>query len=850
MSKKVSIIVPVYGVEEWLARCLHSLVNQTLKDIEIIVVNDGSPDDSQRIIDEYVKKYPDLVFGYKKENGGLSDARNYGMKYATGEYLAFVDSDDYVDLTMYEKLYNKAMEEESDAVVCAYYKVNENKQTRKSAQKGTMHLFGKNIRENPSMLITLAPYAWNKLIRRSVFEKSGITFPKGIIFEDICTMYPVLLHCNKVSKVDEELYYYIDEREGSILNTYSPKKMQILDSFEILNDRFIEAGEFERFHDQLVTLNLRHTYFRFYEFHLYKKRSFQFKFIHRAFKQFKKYFPDWRENAGNFKNFKLPKVREKKRWLYKRSWYWYFIALVPLRLLNFGIKMDEHFYKKKKINKYCYVLFRKYFSVKKNVVLFESFHGKDISDSPLAMMNELLKEKKKYKIYVSCNDQKYDENKQFIESNHMNVKLVKMRSAKYQKILATAGYLVNNVSFPAYFIKREQQIHINTWHGTPLKTLGKNMRKGIESMHNIQHNFLQADYLLFPNEFTKQHMMEDYNLDKLYTGKTIICGYPRNSIFKDEKAGKDLKVKLGYEGKTLYTYMPTWRGKNSYQGIGADYIDDIHKILTKVDQSLNDDTIFFVNLHPNVSDAVEFELFDHIQPFPLDVPKYDFINCTDVLVTDYSSIFFDFSITKKPIVLFMYDYDEYMEERGTYINAKELPFQKVYELDEFAHGLQNGDYLKSSYEDDSEYYETYIKYDSMDASKYVNEVVFDQNYEHVKIEDYGSNKEKKWKLYVFQGRIDEKEELDKIFEENDAENTVFAIRQKYFDAKMNEWLYSEYNDKITYIVYGYHRVLTWYGIKQWNRRNEKYRKIARERGFQRSLPNITIINKDEIRNVI
>ena len=128
---KVSIIVPVYGVEEWLSRCLDSLVNQTLNDIEIIVVNDGSPDNSQAIIDEYERKYPDMVKGYQKENGGLSDARNYGMKYATGEYIAFVDSDDYVDLAMYEKLYLKAKEDNADAVTCAYFKVNEKQKYKK-----------------------------------------------------------------------------------------------------------------------------------------------------------------------------------------------------------------------------------------------------------------------------------------------------------------------------------------------------------------------------------------------------------------------------------------------------------------------------------------------------------------------------------------------------------------------------------------------------------------------------------------------------------------------------------------------------------------------------------------------
>lgn len=108
--KKVSVIVPVYNVEKYLERCLNSLVNQTLQDIQIIVVNDGSPDNSQEIIDRFEKEYPDKLKGYIKENGGLSDARNYGMQFVEGEYVAFVDSDDYVDDTMYEKLYIKAIE--------------------------------------------------------------------------------------------------------------------------------------------------------------------------------------------------------------------------------------------------------------------------------------------------------------------------------------------------------------------------------------------------------------------------------------------------------------------------------------------------------------------------------------------------------------------------------------------------------------------------------------------------------------------------------------------------------------------------------------------------------------------
>ena len=119
MKIKVSVIVPVYNVEAYLDKCLNSLVNQTLKEIEIIVVNDGSKDNSEKIIEKYKEKYPEKIKYYKKENGGLSSARNYGLKYAIGEYVAFVDSDDYVDLKMYEKMINLANLENSDIVVAA-----------------------------------------------------------------------------------------------------------------------------------------------------------------------------------------------------------------------------------------------------------------------------------------------------------------------------------------------------------------------------------------------------------------------------------------------------------------------------------------------------------------------------------------------------------------------------------------------------------------------------------------------------------------------------------------------------------------------------------------------------------
>ena len=151
---KVSVIVPVYNVEKYLDKCLDSLANQTLKDLEIIIVNDGSPDNSEDIIKKYTKKYKNFKY-YKKENGGLSSARNYGIKYASGDYIAFLDSDDYVKSDMYEKMYEKAIKGNYDLVVCDIDYLYPDKTIRVgSGIKG-------DTTDIKKTYLTIHPAAWN-----------------------------------------------------------------------------------------------------------------------------------------------------------------------------------------------------------------------------------------------------------------------------------------------------------------------------------------------------------------------------------------------------------------------------------------------------------------------------------------------------------------------------------------------------------------------------------------------------------------------------------------------------------------------------------------------------------------
>ena len=292
---KVSVIVPVYNVEKYLNQCLDSLVNQTLEDIEIIVVNDGSPDNSQSIIDDYVKRYPKKVFSYIKKNGGLSSARNFGVEKAKGEYLAFVDSDDYVSTQMMESLYQKASLEKSDMVVCKFYTFDDIT-VKNSSKLKNLDLFNHSVKENPQILLESQSYSVNKLYRRSWFIKNHFQFPVGQYFEDSACVYNFMFLANKISAVDEFLYYYRVNRNDSITNLVGPSSFDIFKSCKSILD-------FYRSHtDDLEILAIAE---RLCQIHIFTRlrtiikshnQKLAFSFYHRTLIFFHENMPDWSDN--------------------------------------------------------------------------------------------------------------------------------------------------------------------------------------------------------------------------------------------------------------------------------------------------------------------------------------------------------------------------------------------------------------------------------------------------------------------------------------------------------------------------------------------------------------------------
>ena len=283
---KVSLIIPVYNVENYIEKCLDSVVNQTLKDMEIIIVNDGATDNSKPKIEKYLKKYPKIKY-LEKENGGLSDARNYGMPYAKGEYIAFLDSDDYVEQNMYEEMYSIAKKENADMVDCNFVWEYPNK---KKEDIGEIYTSKKEMIEKGHVV------AWNKLIRREILEEAKIKFPVGLRYEDMEFFYKLVPYVNKVSFVKKCLVHYV-QRENSIANTQDVRTKEI---FTIL-DNVIKYYKEKKLYDEYKE-ELEYIYVKFLLCSSLKRmckipeKKERKKALNETWYNINTKFPNWRKN--------------------------------------------------------------------------------------------------------------------------------------------------------------------------------------------------------------------------------------------------------------------------------------------------------------------------------------------------------------------------------------------------------------------------------------------------------------------------------------------------------------------------------------------------------------------------
>ena len=350
-----------------------------------------------------------------------------------------------------------------------------------------------------------------------------------------------------------------------------------------------------------------------------------------------------------------------------------------------------------------YAGFYKRTAVDENVIFYSSHQGAGMLCGPYAIFRKLM-ESRDFDYYThvwQINDRR--EKKQLKKElcDWTNVKFVKKNSRGYFKALTGAKYLFINNTLPFYFTKKPEQVCVNTWHGIPLKTLGYDVPDGKYTARNMTRNFLLTDFLISPCRFMTKIYLESYKLDGIYNGKLLENGYPRNDVLLSTKRD-DIVEKLINRGipidenRKIILYAPTWKGA-SFERAENDiakydeFCDYLYEhIDTKTYQIL-------IKPHPMVYKQLSKRKKRSGGYIPQSIDADELLSITDVLVTDYSSIIFDFLLTDRPIIFYIPDLESYREYRGVYFGLHELPGPYSSKMEDIAGWINRTGALRKEY---------------------------------------------------------------------------------------------------------------------------------------------------------
>jgi CDP-glycerol glycerophosphotransferase (TagB/SpsB family) len=340
-----------------------------------------------------------------------------------------------------------------------------------------------------------------------------------------------------------------------------------------------------------------------------------------------------------------------------------------------------------------------------DVVLYQAHTGAGMVCNPYAIFRALLSDPEfagLTHIWVLDTDQEIQlRSREY--AGHANVKFVRFKSPAYLKALATAGYLIQNTSFPSFFVKRPGQVYVNTWHSAgAVKRMGFDMPEGNYGSRNVLRNLLMADYIVSPNPLMTRVFTESYRLRGLYPGKILEFGYPRNDVTLHTPR-QDVIAELQARGvqvdpdKKIILYAPTWRGTISNIRGGAEPLERVRDgILAGVDEAEYQVLIKPHQYHYSRLTTAQKRSGRYI---PRQVNANRLLAAVDVLVSDYSSIFFDFMVTGKPVLFYLPDSDEYATERGVYFSWDELPGPTTGSVPELASWLADIEGVAARYAD-------------------------------------------------------------------------------------------------------------------------------------------------------
>jgi CRISPR system Cascade subunit CasB len=652
---RFSVIVPAYKVQAYLHECLESVLSQSYPDLELIAVDDCSPDACGAIIDEFAARDARVRAVHLPENQGLGRARNAGLEQATGDYLVFLDSDDTLTPDALRAIADRIKETgEPDVLVFDYsrtYWSGETQRNKVAAQLTEQGPAPFRLEDRPGLLRVIM-VAWNKAYRREFVEREGFAFPPGY-YEDTPWTYPVLMAAETIATLDRVCVHYRQRRQGNILGTTSRCHFDVFDQYDRVF-AFVDAHPeldqwrpvlFRRMVDHLATVftkpdrlprGTRAEFLRKARAHYRRYRipgtsvplrtrmrhTFVHFGIHRTFRAVQRAM-SWRRSAVKLTTKALRTLRAAVLQLHYR---------VQLRLPL------------------------------RNRAVFAAYWGRGHSCNPGALETA-------FRTHAPHIRTAWVARPEHHHTIPAATRRLRPNTAAYWTALARSKYLVNNVNFDRRLVKRPGQIVIQTQHGTPLKHMGLDLQERPAAARDMDFAELlkgvdKWDHVLSPNRHTT------LTWERVYPGSytTLAYGYPRNDVFQQATSADvhRLRESLGIPQDTIaLLYAPTHR---DYRRVQRAHVD-----LDRLLRRLGPRFVVLARAHywhegplAAASGGRIIDVTDHPSVESLCL-------ASDALVTDYSSLMFDYANLDRPIVIHADDWEAYEAARGTYFDLRAFP---------------------------------------------------------------------------------------------------------------------------------------------------------------------------------
>ncbi|HEV8566107.1 MAG TPA: CDP-glycerol glycerophosphotransferase family protein [Actinoplanes sp.] len=663
----LSVVLPIYKVQGYLRQCLDSLLDQSFTDIEIVAVDDRSPDHSGEILAEYADRDPRVRVLSLAQNVGLGHARNAGLAQATGEYVWFVDSDDWLAAGALAAAADRLRATDADVLVVGYDRVHwDGEVVTRDVNQALAQAPETFTLESWPPILNILHVAWNKIVRRDLLVKLGFQFEQGW-YEDVSFTYPVLVAAERVSTLPITCVHYRQRRTGAITRTVGDRHFEIFDHWAhalALVDQYSDRAE-----------ALRPLLFRRMIWHFLVvlrspdrvPRKSRRRFFKRMNEEYHRYLP-----PGGYPGFEGTQGLRQR--FVRRGNYPALRALeLAADVVHAGRKLRAGVRRRARTAAgtlrrsvyHLYYLVQLRRPVDPKLALFAAYWFRGVSCNPAAIAaktKELAPDVRT--VWVV--------NRNRVAGLPPGTDYVVTNTLAYYRAVARARWLINNVNWPNRVVKRPGTTHVMTHHGTPLKMMGLDQLDHPAGGGNtdIVAQMRRADRWDFS---VSANAHTTIAWDRAYPCRyeTLEVGYPRNDRLAvatptDTTA---VRAKLGIRpGQRVVLYLPTHR---EWQPAGRPVLD-----VDELARRLGPDAMLLVRAH-----------YFHVPPSAVhdpeprgsivDVSAYpvveDLYLAADVMITDYSSAMFDYAVLDRPIVIHAPDWPTYQELRGVYFDLMAQP---------------------------------------------------------------------------------------------------------------------------------------------------------------------------------